>query len=221
MKFAVPTSTIVVGIIAVLAIGLFAGFGFIRGPTHGTTEYVNETQVQTFLSTQTVVQTAVSTTTATSVSSSTFTVSNVSTLRVPTTLDFSITKYQNTTKIENQTVFKTVNETTSIEPSGAVILLSNYLITFTVYEHDLALTQASFYPGFNGYLDISYESSEPIHWVLYGNFVNETSSPQSTGVVEFPVMADVRYSIYVYNDDCNFGGCTTPFNVTASFIYEY
>ena len=221
MKFAVPTSTIVVAIIAVLAIGLFAGFGFIRGTPHGTTEYVNETQIQTFLSTQTLVQTAVTTSTTTSVSPSTFTVSNVTTVRVPTTQDIPVTKYQNSTKLENQTVFKTINQTTSIEPSGAVTLLSNYLISFTVYEHDLALSQASIYPGFNGYLDISYQSSEPIHWVLYGNSVNETSFPQSTGVVEFPVMAGIRYSLYVYNDDCNFGGCTTPFNVTASLVYEY
>ncbi len=140
MKFAVPTSTIVVAIIAVLAIGLFAGFGFIRRTTRGTTNYVNQTQIQTFLSTQAVVQSAVTTTTTTSISPSTHTVSTVSTLRVPTTLDFSITKYQNSTELETQTVYKTINQTTTTEPSGAVTLLSNYLISFTVYEPDLALT---------------------------------------------------------------------------------
>ena len=135
-------------------------------------------------------------------------------------MDISVTNYQNITKFENQTFFKTINQTTTTEPSGAVTVLSNYLISFTG-ERDLAVTQASFYPGFNGFLDINFQSSETVHWILYGNFVNQTSLPQSNGAVEFPVMADVRYSLYVYNDSCNYGGCVNTFNVTASIVFEY
>jgi len=107
-----------------------------------------------------------------------------------------------------------------MEPSGSVILLSDYRINFTAFERDLAVTQASFTPGFNGYLEISYESTQMIHWVLYGNSVNETSIPQATGGVEFPVMSGVRYSLYIYNDGCNFG-CIGAFNVTTSVVFEY
>jgi len=58
--------------------------------------------------------------------------------------------------------------------------------------------------GFNGYYEISYQTnaSTPVHWVLEGNSINETSFSAPSDGLDFPVQAGVHYSILVYNEPC-------------------
>jgi hypothetical protein len=78
-------------------------------------------------------------------------------------------------------------------------------------------------PGFNGYYQITYQTntSTPVHWVLQGNSVNETSFSAPSGGVDFPVQADVYYPIAAYDDVCTFFVCNNAFNVTATIVYEW
>jgi hypothetical protein len=213
-----------IAIVAILSVGLILGLGMIRlnGTTETSTAILQQTIVETetqnlAATTQTVYSTVslspvITTTTATETRLSV----SQSTLRIPTTV--------NLTQTDTALITSTVTTNITTTASGYVVLLpAGSQITFTAGEMSDYVSKASITPGFNGFLEIDYQTknSTSIHWLLQENTVNETSVSLPQGGVEFPVQANIPYSLLVFNDGCSSFGCSNAFNVTASVVYLY
>ncbi len=98
------------------------------------------------------------------------------------------------------------------------LLPSGSLIVFQNGQRSSLVSQASIEVGFNGYFEVTYATtnSTAVQWILQGNGVNETVPAGVSGDYEFPVQADIRYSLVVFNGNCTPYVCGSAFNVTAS-----
>jgi len=209
-------------LVAILAGGLVVGLGFVGGKkTITTTETFAQTVVETQTQLQPVTQTLLSTillSQSTSTITSTETSISVSetTLQIPTTM--------NVTKIESSTITETTTNNVTTTASGYIVLYPpGTKIVFPAGQREGIVNSQPLRPGFNGFYDITYQttSSTPIHWMVEGNFVNESSNSAPSGAVDLPVQAFVPYTITVINDACSNVACNNAFNVTASIAYEY
>lgn len=214
-----------VAIVAVLALGLVLGLGFVQrvGKTVTTVSYVLENQTLYVTQTQPVTQSILSTVSLLGINH-TVTTTQTSVSLSQTTTIFSTTR--NLTIVENQTSFKTTTETltTTDSPGSAAIVLmpQGFQIIFKG-QRSIFVTGAQITPGFNGFLAISWKTTNTtnVHWVLQGNAINETSFSSPQGGVEFPVQAGIPYALTVFDDACTPFSCTNSFNVTATIIYQY
>jgi hypothetical protein len=214
-------AVIAVVIVVILAGGLVVGLGFITGKNRTATK--TEFQTQTLLETETYVQPVTQTvllTTSVTPATSTVTTTETSVTLAHTTLEIPTTV--NETKVESSTATETSVSTVTTTASGYAVLFSGTNIVFTAGQ-SVATVPQQLRPGFNGYYEISYQTnaSTPVRWVLQGNSVNETSFSAPSGGVDFPVQADVYYSILVYNDACIGFVCNNAFDVTATIVYEW
>lgn len=213
-------------IVAILALGLLLGFGIIQGRTSTVTsteimtQTVGQTQIQVESATETVLSTvspppAIVTTTTTETSVSPYL--SQSTVTVASTV--------NRTEVESETVYQTTTQEVTTTANGYVVLLpQGSLISFSTGQSYAIVPLIVSRVGYNGFLQIIFDTinSTSVHWVLEGNLINETSLSQSSGSVEFPVQANIAYSLFVYNDECANFICSTPaFNVSATVAYEY
>ncbi len=218
----VVISIVTVVIVAILGLGLILGLGIIRGKSVTTTEIMTQTFYETQTQMRPVTETLVSTDTRipTTVTLSTTEISlslSHSTVTIPSTV--------NLTQVESKTVYATTTQNETVTASGVVIVLpAGSLISFASSQRFDLVPQGSITVGFNGFFEISYQTSSPtpVYWVLEGNSVNEMSSSGPSGGVEFPVQAGVPYSLLIYNGDCPYAGCySNAFNVTATIVYQY
>ncbi len=211
-----------VAIVAILALALVLGLGFIGGKnstittTELTTQILEQTQTQLQPITQTILSTApLPASTSTSLATMTLTQTFQTTLKIPTTI--------NLTRTESTLSTETTTENVTTTASGYVVLMpAGSEIIFSSGQRSGIVSRVAQQFGFNGFLVINFKTtdSSSVHWVLQGNSVNETSISQSAGQVEFPVQSYVQYSLQVFDDACNLG-CNTAFNVTASIVYMY
>ena len=210
-------------IVFVLVGVLFLGVGLITGKpnvsTAITTEFqtIQETQTQVQAVTQTILSTttlaatnSAVTTTATSLSVS------QTTLHVPTTVNVTELMTTTVTQISSKNITTTASGYAVLDPQGTKIV-------FAAGQSSEVVNQQEFQGGFNGYLQVTYQTntSTPVHWVLLGNGINESSISAPSGGFEFPVQAYVPYTITVVNDACSIAICNNAFNVTASIVYEW
>ena len=117
----------------------------------------------------------------------------------------------------------TVTTTEGAGTAAIILLPSGSMIDFASGQKFAAVPQASLTIGFNGLFVISWQTtnSTNIHWVLIGNAINETSVSSQSGGAEFPVQANIAYSLFIYDDSCTPFACNTAFNVTAMIYYAY
>ena len=214
-------AAVVVVIVVILAAALAVGLGVVRGKSITLTTTVIQSQTiietQTLPVTQTVLSTvslpgsnSTATTTLTSVSISR------STVAVPTTINNTVTEESTVSETATQTVSSTSFAVVDLLPTGS-------LIVFEDGQRSYQVNQASIVAGFDGYFEVVYSAtnSTAVQWVLQGNGVNETAPAGVSGDYEFPVQADVRYNLVVYNGDCTPYVCGNAFNVTALVSYVY
>lgn len=217
----VMTAAVIV-IVVTLAFALIFGLGVVGG-RKSTTTTSTITESQTVLQTQQVTQTqTVLATTSLPASTEILTATSVSVSKTIVTLP--VTESLTTTGTSTVYATSTVTITPSSSTTAAVILLhQGSQIDFVAGQASANVGQGDITPGFNGFFVVTWQTnvSTPVHWVLLGNAVSETSYSQPSGGVEFPVQAEIPYSLTVYNDACTPALCNNAFNVTASVVYEY
>ncbi|MFI5419944.1 MAG: hypothetical protein ACHQ1H_03150, partial [Nitrososphaerales archaeon] len=119
---------------------------------------------------------------------------------------------------DNLTVTRFISSTAS--GTGSVVFYQNYRLTYPANQQSYAIQTFQF--ANNGYIALTFQSTQSIHWQLLTYQLTETSPSNSIGgLVDFPVNPGQSYTLLIVNDACGSGGCGNSFGVNMTLMYHF